>query len=130
MISRGLFSLLSAEPTIAAAAPGGVYPLLLPKGGVTPAMTYQVVGGTSAATLTSSGLQKVRVQFDCFAQSYDAAAFLRDTLIRFLNRYAGTLSDGTQLQDVQLIQSADFYDQDALQPRCMCEFYLFFNFTQ
>ena len=129
MISRGIYSLLSSAPSIVAAAPGGVFPVLLPKALTATALTYQIVGGSSSATLGTSGLQKLRVQFDAWATSYDAAASLREALRELLNGYQGQLTDGTVLQNVDLIQFVDDLDQDSQQFRCVSEFYFFFNFT-
>ena len=130
MIQAGIFSLLSQNTSISALIGSRIYPVLLPEDSTLPAMTYHVIGGASMPTLSTSGMQRMRMQFDCWGQTYDDAATLRSTLISALNGYQGTLSDGTNLQFAQLIgPGTDFFEDAPRQFRCMCEFYLFFNFN-
>lgn len=128
MIEAGLFSLLSGTPAVAAIAGARIYPLVLPTDGELPAVTYQVVGARPDPTLQTSGFQRWRIQCDCWAEDYSAAAGLRDALTTALNGYQGTLSDGTILQNAELIQPIDHFDHEALQYRCTVEFYLYFDF--
>jgi hypothetical protein len=111
---------------------GRLTPVLLPEDSVLPAMVYHLIGGRSAPTFSGSGAQVLRVQFDAYSSAtsgtYDQAASAREALRCLLNGYSGMLSDGTELQAAELIQSIDFFENDARQFRCMSEFYLYFNF--
>jgi hypothetical protein len=127
MIEQGLYTLISTDPTISGMIATRVYPILLPEKPVLPAMTYGVVGGSGEPTLNTSGMIRLRMQFDCWGMKYSDAAQLRKALVQALNLYYGVLSDGTYLQLAQFIQPVDFYEQDARQYRCAVEFY--FEFT-
>jgi hypothetical protein len=125
MLTRGLSSLLQN-----AGLGMEFWPILLPQAACLPAATFHIIGGTSEATFEGSGLQKLRIQFDVFSRkSYDEASGKRDQLRAFLNGYRGTLSDGTVLLNVDLIQVIDFFDYDPRQWRCVIEFYFYFTFS-
>lgn len=128
-LQDGLFDLITTEATIAAIIATRMYPIVLPTDCPMPALRYSFAGGMSEPTFDTSGLQRVRVQFDCFGANQDDAMQLRWALIRFLNGYSGELIDGTVLQLAQLIQQVDFFEQGPRQFRCMVEFYLTFNFN-
>ena len=70
------------------------YPVMLPQG-VKQGLTYMRAGGSSAPTLNTSGMQRMRLQVDCFAQSHLEADALRSQLISGLDGFRGTLIDGT-----------------------------------
>jgi hypothetical protein len=123
----GLYDLLKNEPTIAALVTDRVYPVILPTEPVMPCITYQIVGGSSQPTLTDAGLQKVRLQIDCWGLAYPDADAVRTAVVKFLsNKTAITLSDGTFLQGVQYISPLDFYASGDELFRCGAEFYLHF----
>ena len=131
MIQAGIFNLLSQNSSIAAMAgsnPARIWPVLLPEDPTLPAITYHVIGGASMPTLSTSGMQRLRMQFDCWGADYDDAATLRAALIAALNGYQGTLSDGTYLQYAQLIgPGTDFFEDAPRTFRCLCEFYLLYD---
>lgn len=129
MIDAGLWHLLSTTAAITAICKTRIYPIILPPDPTWPAMTYQIIAATPEPTLDTAGFQRWRLQFDCWANTYADAASLRAALIRTLNGYQGTLSDGTLLQDAEFIQVTDFFADDARVYRCMVEFYLYFTFS-
>lgn len=129
MISDGIFTLLSRNPSVSALVGTRVYPVRLPTASALPAITYKLVGGHSDPTLDTSGLQSPRWEFHCWGMKYADANVTRKALIELLNGYQGSLADGEYLQNVELIQSVDFDEPDALQYRCMVEFYLHFDFS-
>jgi hypothetical protein len=126
----GLFQLLSTEPTISALVADRVYPVVLPTEPTLPCITYQIVGGSSEPTLTDTGLQKVRLQIDCWGLAYPDADAVRAAVVKFLaNKAATTLSDGTYLQGVTYISPLDFYASGDELFRLGAEFYLFYYFA-
>lgn len=129
MILTGLFNLITTTTAWEALAATRLYPVTLPEIPTLPAATYHVIGGTSDPTFETSGMQKLRIQFDHYGNTYADANTLREATRVLLNGFVGALSDGTYLEDAQLIQSVDFFENDARQYRCMSEFYLYFNFT-
>lgn len=127
-LKAGIFSLITGDANVGQLNGTRVYPILLPEAATLPAIRYQFAGGSSEPTFETSGMQKLRVQFDCFGLDPDSADVLRSTLIKALNGHVGALSDGTYLQNADLIQSVDYFENDARQYRCMVEFYLYFDF--
>jgi len=129
MILTGLFALITTASAWQALAAERLSPVTLPEIPTLPAATYQIVGGSSEPTFQTSGMQKLRVQFDHYGNTYSDANGLREATRVLLNGYSGTLSDGTVLQKADLIQSVDYFENDARQYRCMSEFYLWFDFS-
>lgn len=129
MIQTGIFSLITGFTDVAALIATRVYPMTLPEAPTLPALSYQIVGGTSSPTFETSGMQKLRVQFDAWGADPDSAANVRATLIKALNGFQGQLTDGTFLQNADLQQQIDFFADDPRQYRCMVEFYFYFDFS-
>lgn len=127
MIEQGLFSLLSSTSSITALVGNRISPVLLPTGSAYPALTYQIVGSSSEPTFSTSGFQRLRVEINCWSDRYLDAVTLRDTVTAALDGFQGVLSDGTYLQNVQSLQTIDFFESDSRSYRAMAEFYLFFN---
>lgn len=106
-----------------------IYPVLLPEKTAMPAVSYQIVSWTSEPGFQTAGMQKVRVQFDCFGDTYKQATNVREDMIKLLVGMQGeNLDDGHFLQNTELVQSIDFYEQDARQFRCALELKFLFTF--
>lgn len=129
MIEQGLWHLLSTTTAITALCKTRIYPVILPTDPTYPALTYQMISVKADPTLDTSGLQRWRIQFDCWSSVYAEASSLRAALTKALNGYQGTLVDGTLLQNVDLVQITDFFADQARIFRCMAEFYLYFDFS-
>lgn len=136
MIEAGIDALLANTTSISNIIRGRVWPLFLPEEVAYPAMTYQVISHTQEPTFATSGMQKLRLQIDCWGDAspqcqtgYADAAGLRDAVVTLLNGYRGALPDGTYVQDAELEQSIDFYESGALAFRAMCEFSIFYTLT-
>ncbi|GGA80703.1 hypothetical protein GCM10011507_34900 [Edaphobacter acidisoli] len=141
MILEGIVALIvQAGSGLEAITANRIFPITLPENiGATlatgPAITFQIVGGRSDPTFETSGLQMLRVQFDCYAVGTASASGaktayqVRDALTQLLNGYRGALPDGSWLEGAELIQMIDFFESAARQYRCMVEFYLYFNFN-
>jgi hypothetical protein len=99
----GLVDLISSNPDFTDTT-SGLYPMLLPEG-TSLGTTWRVVGGSSDPTFTTSGPQRLRIEFDCYATSYAAADALRSVIRTILDGYQGLLSDGTFLQNCIFIVS-------------------------
>lgn len=128
MLSVGLYALLAGEATISALVGTRIEPIELSIAQTMPALTYKFVGGSGEPTFTTSGMQKVRVEFNSFGTTHLQADTLREAIRKFLNGFRGALSDGTVLQNADHIQDLDFFEQYSREFRCMSEFYLFFVF--
>lgn len=127
MIEAGLRNLLVNTAAITSLVGMRSYPSVLPKNPILPALVYRFVGGSQNATFTTRGMQRRRVEFYCFGNSALDADTLAAALVTALNGYAGTLSDGTILQNCDFIQEMDAYDYEALVFRRIVEFYFYFT---
>lgn len=94
MIEAGLITALLAEPSISALVADHITPVLLPEASPMPALTFQVIVGTSNPTLTTTGTQKWRVQFDGWGDTYLDAYNVRDAVLLFLSNRQFTFSNG------------------------------------
>ena len=103
-----------------------LYPFLLPDNATLPAMTYQIVSSVNYPTFSSSGMQRDRVQFDCWSGSYTLANTNRDNLILALNRFGGSLSDGTSVNRVTFLAKHDDFVYESKHYRLLGEFYVFY----
>lgn len=129
MLAAGLYALLAGETTITAIVGTRIEPVELTIGQTMPALVYKFVGGSSSPTFTTSGMQRVRVEFRCFGSSHLQADTLRETLRKFLNGFRGLLGDGTRVQNVDLIQPLDDFEQYARQFCLGAEYYFYFVFA-
>jgi hypothetical protein len=105
--------ILTAFKSLLETAAGvNAYPLVLPQG-VAPAITYgqandereQVYGSTS-------GLQFMEVDVDCWGESYLDARAVADSLTGALPGYRGDV-DGEHIDNAWLIRSLDVYEEAA-----------------
>lgn len=120
MIESSLFGALSTAAAISSLVGTRVYPVVLPTDPTLPALVYLFVGGMGQPSFSTRGMQKARVEINCWGSSYSSAATLREAVIQTLAGY----SDGNF--DSMYIQSTDFFDHDLLQFRAMAEFYIFY----
>lgn len=128
-LPAGIFSLLTANAAVSALIASRVYPVLLPEDPTLPAICYKLIGGRSDATLSTSGMQRTRLEINCYGADYDGASALRTAVIKALEGYQGALSDGTFLQNADLVSpGTDFFEDEPRQYRCMVEFYLLYTF--
>jgi Protein of unknown function (DUF3168) len=124
MIELIFDGLLRGSAAVSALAVGGIYPATLPKDLTTwPAIHYLFIGGTSTATQDTYGNQKLRVEVNCWANSYFDAVTLRKAVVAALAQY----NQGGVF--IQLIQPRDLFDYEILEFRAIAEFYVFSNFN-
>jgi Protein of unknown function (DUF3168) len=127
VIEAGLFALLSTTGAITSLG-ATIYPVVRPPSPVYPCISYKLIAAKPSPTLQTSGYQRWRIEFNCFATTYAQGVALRAALRSTLEGFRGTLNDGTYLQDAQFIQLSDDYEDEPRIYCCMDEFYLFFNF--
>jgi hypothetical protein len=121
MIELLFAALLQSSAPVAALCGKRIYPLLIPQDSPMPAVDYSFVGGSATATLTTTGVQRYRVEVNCWGTTYSDAVTLRAAVIAALNGYLDTN------MSIQLIQPRDFFDHELLQYRAMVEFYVYFT---
>lgn len=131
MLLEALYPLLTSDDALVTMLKGGIHQSSLPEGACRPVMSYLSAGGSAEPTLETSGMQKVRIQFDAFGDTRAQAAKVLELLRQFLNGYRGELPGGLFIQNADLInpEPIDFpveeYSRDF---RCMSEYYFWFTF--
>jgi len=71
-----LYSTLKNDAGVSALVGTRIYPLLLPQNPTYPAITYQRISTRPVMTRTGNGLDFVRMQIDCYADSYSGVKAL------------------------------------------------------
>lgn len=129
MLKSAVFRLLSTTSAITAICGTRIYPEVRPTGPAYPLIVFKKISKKANPTMNTSGMQRDRYQFDCWAQADIVAEQLCDVLRQTLNGYQGTLSDGTILQNAMISNENTSFTDD---PRIYCdtiEFLLLYNFT-
>ncbi|HLH36004.1 MAG TPA: DUF3168 domain-containing protein [Alloacidobacterium sp.] len=135
MIDQGLVSILAADAGVTALLATGdarsIFQMVVPEDeSAYPCIGYQFVGGSSAPTFDTSGLQRSRVQIDCWAVTPEGAKNLAEAVRKALNGFHGYLSDGTVLSNAMMLHPGiDFFSADSRFFRRMLEFYLLYTFN-
>jgi len=135
MIDEGLVSLLAGDAGVkailASGDAGSIYQMVVPEDEAQyPCIGYQFVGGASGGTFNTSGMQRSRVQLDCWAIRPEDGMHLAEAVRKALNGYQGLLSDGTYLSNAVLIHpGVDLFSDQSRFFRRMLEFYLLYNFN-
>ena len=123
MIEQGIKELLTSSTEFSAIAANRLYPLLLPTDSALPAATYNVVSVTPLYELTERvNFTKLRLQIDAWGTTYSDAKDLAAAIVDTLDNFSGLLPDGTQVFGVQLRNSTDDYEHEALTFRVLTEF--------
>lgn len=119
MIETNIRAALQAQPTITAIVGNSIYPVLLPVDANLPALTFQIVGSSSEAGWGVAGMQRLRVQMDCWSKSYLVAAQLREAVSTALDGYKDANFKAL------LLGKTDYFEDASLQFRALVEFYIF-----
>jgi hypothetical protein len=87
----GMFTFLSANLSVGTR----VYPERLPQDVTLPALVYQLIRseGPTYAHEGDVGLDRIRVQFDCWADTYDGAMALFSELRSLISGFRGAWGD-------------------------------------
>lgn len=119
MVETDFYTALSSAASVIALCGTRVYPLALPTDPTLPAIDYKFVGGANTPTFSSLGVQRYRVEVNCWGNTYSDAVTLRYTVIKAL---AGYQSGNTI---IQFLMPQDDFDSDLLQYRAIAEFYVY-----
>ncbi|MGJ3501611.1 hypothetical protein PsalN5692_03886 (plasmid) [Piscirickettsia salmonis] len=85
-----------------------VFPLVLPKEQLLPAVTYQVIGGERRYQIdTTAYLQKKTLQISCIAKTYQECKILQEYITQALNNY-----HSEKIQLVTFESELDHYESD------------------
>lgn len=127
MIETGLYALLTSASAITSLVGNRIYPVALPEDATLPAIAYKLIGSQSWPTFDTVGFQRKRFEFSCYATTYLVAITIKAALISVLDRYTGTLSDGSIVSSTTRITGTDLFIQDDMQYCSTVEMYFYFN---
>ena len=129
-----IYTLLTSLPSVTTLAQHRISPVLLnaPQDAPAvnyPAISYLVVAATQDASLTTAGRTRLRVEMNCWSPrvggSYTEADELRTALLDSLAGFSGQLGD-TFIQNVELVDMSDYFEEEVQMYRCQIEFYILF----
>jgi len=120
MIEQGIYALLVAATGVSSVISDRLYPLVLPEdlvsanGALPASATYQLVSTVPDYTNDgATGLQRSRIRYTGIGSVYSDAASVAQAIRTVLENYAGTLSDGTVVSNVLVVNQSSTYSDDA-----------------
>lgn len=119
MIETVFRSALTSATSVTAIVGTRIYPLVLPTDPTLPAIEFTFVAGLNIPTMDSMGVQKYRVEVNCWGDTYGDAVSLRYAVVKALSGYTSCNSS------IQYLMPQDDFDNDLLQYRATAEFYVF-----
>jgi hypothetical protein len=119
MIETVFRSALTSATSVTAIVGTRIYPLVLPTDPTLPAIEFTFVAGLNIPTMDSMGVQKYRVEVNCWGDTYGDAVSLRYAVVKALSGYTSCNSS------IQYLMPQDDFDDDLLQYRATAEFYVF-----
>lgn len=96
------------------------------EGGVLPALTYQVISSIPDPSFETDGLERMRLQLDCWGKTDKEAATLRQAVRDFVKDFRGEMGD-TFVSYIEPVNQIDFYEQEPREWRLMLEVYLYYT---
>jgi hypothetical protein len=79
-----------------------------------PCITYQTASYKADYHATgNSGWAQKRIVYNCWASSYLQAITLQEALRSALTGYSGTLSDGTQVYFIEIVNGENYFESDS-----------------
>lgn len=122
MIGESLFTVVTGNTAVSSLIGTRFYPAVLPKDATLPAAVYKFVGGNNAPTMDTRGLQRSRLQIDCFGDTYSDAVNVRKAIVETLGGY----SSAEFTSQVLNATGSDGFDQDLLQFVALLDVVLWF----
>ena len=112
MLTNGIVSLLSANGNITSICSNRIQPIPAPDDySQYPCVTYQVASDVSGYNLSSAdGCTQSRIIFNCISPRYLDARQLALAVKSVLTSYTGTLPDGTQVFETEIVNMQDGFD--------------------
>lgn len=120
-VEQSFYNVLSSASAVTAVAGTNIFPATLPTDPVLPALTYSFIGGSVLPNMSTRGVQRSRVQIDCFASTYNSAVSLRDAVIQTLAGYSSAAFSS------QILSTSDDFDHSLLQYRAIVEVYVTYS---
>lgn len=123
-LESSLHKIIIDAPSFGALAGTRLYPVLLPEDATLPAATYQRISTTREyATTGPVALNRVRIQLDCWADTYAEVKQLQTAILAILEDRSTYAS--ANIDSITLITATDGYEQDARLYRVSMDFYVY-----
>ena len=119
MIEVDFFTAISSAPAVQAICASRIYPLRMPTNPTLPAIEYSFISGFNTPTMNTNGVQKYRVEVNCYGTTYLAAISLRSAVVKALSGYK------SGAMNIQYLMPRDRFEDAALQYRAIAEFFIF-----
>jgi hypothetical protein len=121
-LTTAVVTRLRTEAATAALLGSRIYPLVLPQAPMLPALAYtRISQGEQFTSNGPSGLRRVRIQLDCYAETYDAARALADAVRNALNGWRD-LSLGVQVAKLAPDSEQDLHEDEVGSYRVTMDF--------
>ena len=114
MLAADLTQYLKADPTIAAAVSGRVFPNIVPQGSAFPAISYNQVSGVRLYDVNDgpTGRAMPRITINSWAVRYLDVRNLADAVRRRINGFRGMMGS-TSIGRITLDNEFDNFEQEA-----------------
>jgi len=128
MTSPDIFAFLTGDSAVAALVETRVYPGILSEQATRPALSYQVVSQVEDQTLLGphSGLPQMRIQVDCWANSYEGVVALALAVMERFDGYQGDMGD-SQVSTTSRLNMIDIFEPSRRDYRRVLDFMVVFN---
>jgi len=131
MIAEAIRTLLVDDAEVAEIVAARVYPLVLPQSPTLPAITLQRVSNQTVISQDGPGMERPRIQVDCWASTYLAARELAAAVKACLcpsrhetPNYVRTVDD-VRIEAVMPESDRDLYEDDTQIYRVSMDFFVF-----
>jgi hypothetical protein len=95
-VETAIVALLKANEALASLVADRIYPNFVPQSAAMPAITYQMISGTTDYDADSyDALNHPRMQIVCWGSTYNSASIVKRALKAIINGYKGTVDSIT-----------------------------------
>lgn len=129
MIDAGIYALLSADSAVSALVGNRIYETVAPDDLTEyPCVSYSFVGGGNEQTLSTTGVFRQRVQFDCFSvDAPETAKAIAAAVMMAVINWDGVLANGVNVLNTNLINPGTDFATEQRMFRRMIEFYVIYT---
>ncbi len=125
LIGKAIYSILSADVTLNGLVSNRIYPVIARQQEVYPLLTYTIITNTPSDTKTgASTVDRYRIQFDAYADSYDTCHAIMIRLREVIDRYPHLVISDIALDGVSYLDQSDMYEDDPQIFRVTADYYM------
>lgn len=121
-MTAGIVDLLKSDSTVNGLISGRVYLGDIPQDAQYPCLVILVASQRGEYDLEGRRITSRTIQMEGRGQNYYDADSVRDAVLRFLDAYQGTLTDGTRVLGTFIGPAMDFFESSSYTNRAVFEF--------